>query len=97
MRILRKRNGQSIAEYAVLIGLVLGAVLAMQHYIRKRIAGAIKAQADNYATNAQWDASIDLAGRTTNSVTDANMAMSSSADGTVTINSQGNSVIQGIE
>lgn len=49
MRILRNR-GQSTGEYAVLFALVLGAVIAMQNYVRNRIAGGIRDQADAYQT-----------------------------------------------
>jgi hypothetical protein len=49
MTLLRKR-GQSTGEYAVLFAVVLGAVIAMQNYIRNRIAGGIRDQADAYQT-----------------------------------------------
>lgn len=49
MKLLRNR-GQSTGEYVVLSMLVLGAVIAMQNYVRNRIAGGIQAQADAYQT-----------------------------------------------
>ena len=49
MKLLRNR-GQSTGEYAVLFALVLGAVIAMQNYVRNRIAGGIRDQADAYQT-----------------------------------------------
>ena len=49
MKLLRNR-GQSTGEYAVLFALVLGAVIAMQNYVRNRIAGGIRDQADEYQT-----------------------------------------------
>lgn len=47
---LLNRKGQSTGEYAVLFAVVLGAVIAMQNYVRNRIAGGISAQADLYQT-----------------------------------------------
>ena len=51
MMLLGKR-GQSIGEYAVLLGIVLGAVVAVQAVIRNQIAKGIKGRADNYYTQA---------------------------------------------
>ncbi len=42
------KRGQSIGEYAILFAIVLGAVVAMQNYVRNRIAGEIKVTADTY-------------------------------------------------
>ncbi|MCH6550932.1 MAG: hypothetical protein IH804_02825 [Planctomycetes bacterium] len=47
MKLLQKR-GQSIGEYAILLGIVLGAVFAVQNYIRNRIAGGVQATATYY-------------------------------------------------
>jgi len=41
MKMLSKR-GQSTGEYAILFAIVLGAVFAVQNYIRNRVAGSIK-------------------------------------------------------
>ena len=49
MKLISKR-GQTIGEYAILFGIVLGAVIAMQGYIRQRIAGTIQQEADGYGT-----------------------------------------------
>jgi len=43
---LLKRKAQSTAEYAIVIGLVIGAALAMQVYIKRSIAGGIKFTTD---------------------------------------------------
>lgn len=47
MKLLSKR-GQSTGEYAILFAIVLGAVLAMQNFVRNRIAGGIEAQTNAY-------------------------------------------------
>ena len=47
MKLLR-RNGQSIGEYAIMLGIVLGAVFSVQNYIRNRILGGIQATAEHY-------------------------------------------------
>ncbi|MCU0666752.1 MAG: hypothetical protein MUF05_06635 [Candidatus Omnitrophica bacterium] len=44
---LRKKNGQSTAEYAILIGLVVGAALAMQVYVRRGLQGRTKDVVDH--------------------------------------------------
>ena len=51
MMLLGKR-GQQIGEYAVLLGIVLGAVVAVQAVIRNQIAKGIKGRADVYYTEA---------------------------------------------
>ena len=38
----RSRRGQSTAEYAIVIGLVIAAVLAMQVYVRRGVQAKIK-------------------------------------------------------
>ena len=45
MRRANKR-AQTTAEYAVLLGLVIAAVLAMQVYVKRSLQGKIKEQAD---------------------------------------------------
>ncbi len=48
---LLKRHGQSTGEYAILFAIVLGAVFAMQNFIRNRIAGGLGSAADQYIAN----------------------------------------------
>ncbi len=45
MRRFNKR-GQSTAEYAVLIGLVIAAVLAMQVYVKRALQGKMQVETD---------------------------------------------------
>lgn len=44
------RKGQSLGEYALLIGLVIGVIFAMMPYVKDRLAGGIQFGADNYLT-----------------------------------------------
>lgn len=41
-----KRRGQSTAEYAIVIGLVIGAAVAMQVYVKRGIQGKMKDAVD---------------------------------------------------
>ncbi|MFC1675081.1 hypothetical protein ACFL1K_04280 [Candidatus Omnitrophota bacterium] len=42
LRFLRKKKAQSTAEYAIIIGLVIAAAMAMQIYIGRSMKGSIK-------------------------------------------------------
>ena len=43
---IRKRNGQNTAEYAILIALVVAAAVAMQTYVKRSLQGGIKFAVD---------------------------------------------------
>lgn len=43
---LRNKKGQGTAEYAILIGLVIGAIVVMQVYIKRSLQGKVKDAAD---------------------------------------------------
>ena len=45
-KIFRNKNGQSTAEYAIIIALVIGAAMAMQTYIKRGLQGGIKYAVD---------------------------------------------------
>jgi hypothetical protein len=47
-----KRKGQSTAEYAIVIGLVIAAAVAMQVYVKRGLQAKIKAATDYTDTNA---------------------------------------------
>lgn len=47
---LRIRKGQSIAEYAVLLSLVIAAAVAMQIYVKRGIQARVKAGTDAYTS-----------------------------------------------
>ena len=53
MRILRKRRGQSTAEYAIVIALVLGAVIGMQTYVRRGLQGRVQDASNSHLPNTQ--------------------------------------------
>lgn len=45
---LRRNNGQSIVEYAVLLGVVIAALLIMQMFIKRGYQGGLKESADKF-------------------------------------------------
>ena len=97
MRLLRTRNGQSMAEYAILFAIVIGAAIAMQQYIKSRLQGTMQGASENYITAVSATAGFPAApfepNRTINSAsnqTDA-LAMTGASVGTRTLNSASNS------
>jgi Flp pilus assembly pilin Flp len=44
---LNQKRGQSTLEYAVLVVVIIGALLAMQTYIKKGVQGRLKGAADD--------------------------------------------------
>ena len=80
------RRGQSIGEHAILFAIVLGAVVAMQNYVRNRIASRIQQEADN------WVAGTTITQSSTGTST-SGMTMSSAGAGTITASSGGTSTI----
>jgi hypothetical protein len=46
LRLLRSRNGQNTAEYAILIALVIGVFSAMQIYVRRGLNARVKGGTD---------------------------------------------------
>lgn len=53
MRFLRTKHGQSMAEYAILFAIVIGAAIAMQQYVKSRLQGGVRAGADAYMAAVQ--------------------------------------------
>ena len=53
MRLIRARNGQSTAEYAILFAIVIGAAIAMQQYVKTRLQGAMQKHANDYFTESE--------------------------------------------
>lgn len=51
---LRKRNGQSTVEYAVLIVVVIAALLSIQVYIKRGISGRMKDSADQIGSQFEY-------------------------------------------
>lgn len=52
LRLLHKRGAQSTAEYVIVLGLVVGAVIAMQTYVKRGLQGRIKNAVDNTYTDS---------------------------------------------
>ena len=43
---IRKKRGQSILEYAILMGIVIAVIIAIQIYVKRAVQGKFKASAD---------------------------------------------------
>ena len=50
LRILRSKKAQSTAEYAILIGLVVAALIAMQTYVKRGLNAKMRDATDTFAT-----------------------------------------------
>ena len=50
LRLLRNKRAQSTAEYAILIGLVVAALLAMQTYVKRGLNAKMRDATDTFAT-----------------------------------------------
>ena len=57
LRLMRNKKGQNTAEYAILIGLVVAAVIAMQTYVKRGIQGRMHDASNKFydeVTEADW-------------------------------------------
>jgi hypothetical protein len=61
---LRKRTAQSTLEYVVLAVVVIGALLSIQAYLRRGIAGKIKSSTDDISAE-QYDPLLTTYNKTT--------------------------------
>ncbi len=52
-RIFRGKRGQNLAEYAILIGLVVAAAIAMQTYVRRGLQARVKGAMDIFMNQSQ--------------------------------------------
>ena len=97
MQVLRSNKGQSMAEYAILFAIVIGAAIAMQQYIKSRLQGTMQGASDNYvnaisatagfaATPFEPNRTID----STSNQTDT-LAMTGASSGTRTLNTTNDS------
>ena len=50
LRILKSKRAQTTAEYAILIGLVVAALVAMQIYVKRGLQGRMRGATDYLAT-----------------------------------------------
>ncbi len=96
MRQIRTRTGQSLAEYAVLFAIVVGAAVAMQTYVKSRLQGAVQAKADGYLNVFQDPGnSIPVPNafevdRNSDSTSSTSASMSNETAGGIAIDSNGN-------
>ncbi len=44
---MQKRRGQSTLEYALIIAVVVSALLLMQHYVKRGVAGKLRSSSDD--------------------------------------------------
>jgi len=83
MKRTNRRKGQSLAEYGIIVGIVLAAVFAMGPYIKERIQGGIQFHADNYFTQTGAGA-VYNANVTQDSESMGNVTLTTAYDGNVT-------------
>lgn len=49
MRLFKKRKGQSTAEYAILIGVIVAVAVGIQTYVKRGMQGRFKTEVDDMA------------------------------------------------
>ena len=59
--LIRKKTGQSTAEYAIVIGLVIAAAVGMQIFVKRNLQGKIR-DATDYNVTAEKDSSGEMFG-----------------------------------
>jgi len=98
MRRLCKR-GQSTGEYAILFAIVLGAVIAVQNYVRNRIAGGLKHYSDDYLNVVGNGTSINTANlnRSSSSTSSSRATMTSASSGNITSGSDSRQVQNAVQ
>ena len=90
-----RTRGQSIAEYAMLFAIVLGAIVVAQQYVKNRLAATIEAHTNRFVNVADDGTAIAatpvalIRGATSESASDVQMG--TARTGTVTSNSTGHS------
>jgi len=57
---IRNRKGQSTAEYAIVIGLVIAAAVAMQVYVKRGLQGKVKDAVDATTTETMDSSSLNF-------------------------------------
>lgn len=67
------RKGQSTLEYALIIAVVVGGLLLMQHYVKRGYAGRLKGAADQMGE--QYDPAMYSGNFTVNEVTRSNQTV----------------------
>lgn len=79
-----KKKGQTTLEYAILIGVVAAALIAMQVYLKRGYQGKIRASADDMGD--QFSPELTTYTFTTNTLTNSNEAVASGATTTTIAN-----------
>ena len=51
-----RKNGQTVAEYVILLGLVAAAFIAMQAYMKRGVQGRLRDLAEQISPNKQFEA-----------------------------------------
>ena len=90
---LKQRKGQSTGEYAILFGIVLGAVVMMQTFVRNGIAGGIQSAGDNYRNSLGGNWTTPTINRTSDSSSDSAALMTGALTGNINQSSQSGSVM----
>lgn len=62
-RWLRNQKGQSTAEYAIVIGLVIAATVAMQAYVKRGLQGRVKEAVDHVVGGDVGGTTLTFTGR----------------------------------
>ncbi len=97
MKRMRSRSGQGIAEYAVLLAIVIGAAIAVQQYLKSLMQGFDKGAMDKYSNQAQllggYGGGWEPTNRTSDSFSKTNLAMTNAKAGTANIDSHSNATL----
>ena len=83
---LAKRRGQSILEYAVLIGVVVAGLLGMQIYLKRGMMGGLKKSADGIGS--QFDPKATVFTSNSHSSSNSTEVLSSEGVTTTTVHLQ---------
>lgn len=79
LRTLKNKKGQSLVEYALILGAIIVGILFMQLYVRRGVEGMLKSRADSigeqYSSSAMMNITINR---------DSNITETRSAGGAVT-------------
>lgn len=65
MKLFNHKKGQSTAEYAILISLVVAVLVGMQIYVKRGIQGRFKDATDDYVSKLTTDANWTTTGAAT--------------------------------
>jgi len=87
------RRAQSTGEYAVLFAIVLGAVIAVQSYVRNRISTGLEFAANSYLTTVANGATVANINRSSSSTSTARSTMTTAGTGNLTSGSDSRQVV----